>query len=87
MNTPEILKEACQVLRRRVRYDGACLRLPSTAFPGDDTPVIKEATWLYVESWVVPLIDAIETGDSGALQMMCSHERGHPMDKKEMEAA
>jgi hypothetical protein len=63
MTKEECVKKACQVLRRRVRFKRASLRLPTTPFPGDDTPAIIEATKLYVETWIVPLLDSIESGD------------------------
>lgn len=44
MKHEDCIKKACQVLRKRVRFDGAGLRLPTTEFPNDDTPAIKEAT-------------------------------------------
>lgn len=82
MSTPSaiIMQDACQVLRARVRYRRASMRLPGTPFPDDDTAVIREATRLYVESWIVPIIDAIEAGDTDALRMMTERELCEPMD-------
>ena len=82
MTKQECVMKACQVLRKRVRYDGAGLALPTTPFPGDDTPAIKEATMLYVESWIVPLIDAIESGDMSLIRKYSTTERGHKMERK-----
>jgi len=55
---------ACDTLRSRVRFETAHLRFPSNhILATNDTPVIREATRLYVETWVVPLIDAMQRGD------------------------
>lgn len=82
MTNEEARIKACQVLRKRVRYDGAGLRLAETPFPGDDTARIAQATHLYVESWIVPLIDAIESGDFTVIKRYYDTERGHPMIEK-----
>lgn len=66
----QLLESACQLLISRVRFEQAVLRLPTTPFPEDDTPAIREATRLYVESWVVPIIEAIGRGDAEALREM-----------------
>jgi hypothetical protein len=73
------IQKACQVLRRRVRYDRAALRLESTRFPKDDTAEIREATRLYVETWIVPLLDMIEVGDTRGLRDSLRLDRGHPL--------
>ena len=64
MKQTEIVKLACQILRQRVRFEGASIRLPTTQFPDEDTEAIQDATRLYVETWIVPILDAIETGDT-----------------------
>lgn len=71
---------ACEVLRARVRYEGACLRLPGTRFEDTDTPRIQEATRLYVESWIMPIIDAIEAGDVKAMLHLTRLAKGREMD-------
>lgn len=54
---------ACDVLRSRVRFETARLRLPGREnMAADDTALIREATRLFVETWVVPLIDAMQSG-------------------------
>ena len=64
----ETLVAACQRLKRLVRYESASLRLETTEFPAVDTPAIREATRLYTESWIVPILDAIERGDTRELR-------------------
>jgi hypothetical protein len=81
MTKEECVKKACQVLRRRVRYDGASLRLPTTPFPGDNTKAIRAATRLYVETWIVPLLDAIESGDMTVIRQFYEFEKGHKMKR------
>lgn len=80
MTKEECIKKACQVLRRRVRFDGASIALPTTPFPGNDTPAIREATRLYVETWIVPLLDSIESGDMTRIKQYYEFERGHEME-------
>ena len=64
------LSTACDVLRSKVRYETAYLHLPSTdpCSPNSDTVAIREATRLYVETWIVPIIDAIQDGDMTLLR-------------------
>ena len=62
-----------------VRFKRASLRLPTTPFPGDDTPAIIEATKLYVETWVVPLLDSIESGDMTRIKEYYEFEQGDEM--------
>lgn len=77
MKTSQTVKKACQVLRKRVRFTDAGLYL-SDGHPGrNDTEAIRKATWLYTETWVVPILDAIERGDTHALKMLVEGERGH----------
>jgi len=58
-------QRACDVLRSRVRFETARLRFPSNhTMAQDDTPVIREATRLYVETWIVPLINAMQSGNA-----------------------
>ena len=79
MNKNEAINKACQVLRRRVRFDGARISLPATPFPGDDTAEIRAATKLYTETWIVPLLDAIESGDLSLVHEYYEFEPGHDM--------
>lgn len=51
-------RKACQVLRRLVRFKDAHLCLPGSN--KDATDAIREATRLYTETWIVPILDALE---------------------------
>lgn len=48
---------------KRARFEGAYIRLPDTPLPEADTAVIREATRVYVETWLVPLLEAVRDGD------------------------
>ena len=81
MKIPKALAKACQVLRRRVRYKQATMRLPgNNNITKNDTAVIQEATRLYVESWVVPIINAIERGDLHFMKKYLSSDVGDLME-------
>jgi len=73
---PKTVQAACQVLRRRVRYRDAGLRLQPAEFDRDDTAAIREATRVYTETWIVPLLDAIELNDRSALAHLIDAEKG-----------
>ena len=69
--TGKTFQRACDVLRSRVRFETARLRLPHRQTLGaDDTADIREATRLYIETWVIPLIDAMQTGKSQDIKDM-----------------
>lgn len=69
--------QACWVLRRRVRYRDAGLCLLGNDDPGKpDTEAIQEATWLYVETWIVPILDAIQREDYDGLWNLVRGEPG-----------
>jgi hypothetical protein len=60
-------RNACDKLLARVRYETAALRLPRhpSDEPGaNDTALIREATRIYTETWIVPLINAIQSGNT-----------------------
>lgn len=76
MNKAQVLAKACQVLRSRVRYKTARLG----TIDKDITPEIREQTKLFVESWVVPIIDMIERGDTRALREFCACCPGDEME-------
>lgn len=57
------VKRAMEVAIKRARFEGAFIRLPDTPFPDTDTAVIRESTRLYVETWLVPLLEAVRDGD------------------------
>lgn len=87
MSAPSLaIQEACQVLRGRVMLKNASVRLPTTQFPNCDTVAIREALRPYVLSWIIPIIDAIERGDTKMLREMSALERhyeiGAPWDAK-----
>ncbi len=80
------VQRACRILRARVRYANAGLYLPGNETIGKhDTVAIQHATRLYTESWIVPLLDAIETGDTASLGWLLNgsdtqHKEGEPFD-------
>lgn len=61
------VQRACQVLKSRVRLEDAVIRLPGSGVGKSDTAAIREAMRLYVETWIVPLLDDIESGDLARL--------------------
>lgn len=74
------VQRACQVLRHKVRFKSAALRLPGQDIGADDTEKIRDATRIYVETWIVPIIDAIETGNTWLLNSLCQFNRGDEME-------
>ena len=70
MKVSRLLDQACQMLLCRVRFQNAALRLPGTKFPNDDTQIIREATRGYIETWIVPIIRAIQAGDMKLLDRL-----------------
>ena len=71
MQTSKTVQSACQVLRARVRFENASLSLSSGMGNDEDTQRIREATRIYTETWVVPLLNAIERGDTQGLKRWC----------------
>lgn len=82
-NVTKAVQRACDLLIRLVRFDTdrkdvdgsslmAGLYLPegykAKGFPEGDTLAIREATRIYVETWIVPILEAIRTGDTRLLQ-------------------
>jgi len=68
---------ALQVLRKMARFRNARFALPGGYISNDkDTKAIKEATERYIESWVIPIIDAIETNDRRYLNNWLLDESG-----------
>lgn len=57
------VQRACKSLRERVRFTRAGFDLPGMS-DEEATRLIKATTQLYMETYVVPLIDAIERGDT-----------------------
>jgi len=87
MKVSKTLQKACQVLRHRMRYKSAGIRLPGSELSDTekDTAIIREATKIYVESWIVPLLDCIEKGDLRAVARMVEHEHEDRCDPPERE--
>jgi len=75
------VQHACRVIRRQVRFTDARLSLRDTQNDGD-IKTIRRATWLYVETWIVPILDAIECGDTYLLRQLVRNERGHELGRK-----
>jgi|GEM_PF-4173377 len=75
--SPTII-HACQVLRSRVAYKTAGLRLKKSSLMNTerDTKAIQQATERYRNSWIDPIIDAIETGDLKMLKDLTELESG-----------
>ena len=67
MKVPKTVEQACGLLIKRVRFETAELTLPDAPL-GNDTLRIQEATGLYVESWIVPILKLIRDGDLARLR-------------------
>lgn len=80
-NVSESLQAACRVLRHRVLFKSAGFTLPGSPYMQDDTAVIREATRLYTQSWVIPILDAIETGDTRMLKKLCERNEQEPISE------
>lgn len=74
------IKRACQVLRYRIRLRKASLRLPGSHCGDDDTAKIWEAMELYVETWITPILDAIERGNTRDIERLIRECRGEKAD-------
>jgi hypothetical protein len=79
---------ACQLLRHRVRFkDSSALQWDDRDFrlcrrwklTQAEKVELRRETMLYVESWIVPLLDAIESGDTHRLQLNTG--KGDPMGR------
>ena len=74
MATPtKAVIQACRRIRAAIRFRTAAFHFgPHETTPETkrSTEAIRRATRLYIESWVMPLIDAIEKGDTGMLQRL-----------------
>lgn len=64
-DAPKWVQRAMNKAISRVRFETASVRLPETPFPRDDTEKIREATKLYVETWIVPLLEAVRDNKQG----------------------
>ena len=70
MNQPVWAQQAIKQAISRVRFEDAVLRLPGTDISNDDTDVIREATRLYTETWVVPLLEAVRAGNRKGAELL-----------------
>lgn len=70
MKTSATMKRACNLALRRIRFERAGLDLPNVKESKDATMMIREATRLYFETWVEPLLMAIRDGDTATLAYM-----------------
>jgi hypothetical protein len=63
---------ACNLLIKRVRFETAGFNKPGEYFsPPEYTEEIREATRIYTESWVVPVLEAIRDGNTDFLWHYC----------------
>ena len=79
-NPSQTIQRACRLLRARVRFKNASFALGGVMSNDADTERIRKATRLYTETWVVPLLDAIESGDTATLQLFLRGEHGDKMN-------
>lgn len=84
MKQSQTIKKACQVLRSKVLFEHAGFILPGGNLntTENDTAAIRQATRLYVDSWVLPILELIESGDIGALKRLMEYEHS-PMSNEE----
>lgn len=69
MKQGKTVQKACDHLINKVRFKKAKFRLGTNRLSNDaDTAAICEATRLYTETWVVPLLEAIRDGDIDRLR-------------------
>lgn len=61
---------AIRLLKKLVRYEEATLRLPGSSLDDDDTLKIQLATEEYVDFWIIPLLEALEQGDTNLLKQL-----------------
>lgn len=69
------VQRACQVLRHRVRFSNAYFAGPIPATK------VRDVTKLYVETWIVPIINMIETGDTHGLARFIRGDTGDTLDQ------
>lgn len=64
MKQSKTIQAACKLLRHRVQFGKCRLQLPgNNGYDKNDTAIIQDATRLYLQMWVLPIIDAISRGD------------------------
>ena len=72
MATSKTVQAACDTLIKRVRFETASLQLQrslSHAFD-NDTAAIREATRIYTETWIVPMLRAIKANDLDTMRLL-----------------
>lgn len=79
---PKWVKRAMNLAIRRARYENASIRLPGTPFGEDDTDVIQEATRLYVDTWLIPLLKGVRDGNRQMVISFCQGENCSPPDQE-----
>jgi hypothetical protein len=84
MKQSQTIKKACQVLRSKVLFERAGFVLPGGNLNtiDNDTAAIRQATRLYIDTWVLPILELIESGDMGALKRLMEYEHS-PMTNEE----
>jgi len=71
---PKWIQRAMNLAIRRIRFEQASLHLDKDRVFDDDTEQIREATRLYVESWIVPLLKKVRDGDYAGADFSCRGE-------------
>jgi hypothetical protein len=64
VNKCKSLDAVCNTLRARIMLRTAAVRLPSRLKGESDTDWIKRALTAYLDTWVLPLLDAIQDGNA-----------------------
>lgn len=72
------VQQACRLLRKRIhlREAGIRMKLPGEQFEEDRTDEIHAALEIYVTTWIDPILDAIEEGNTNKLQWSIRRQRG-----------
>ena len=69
MKQSKTVVRACDLIISRIRFETAVLSLSDSLKDRDeDTEKIRTATKLYVETWIVPLLELIRNGEISKLQ-------------------
>jgi hypothetical protein len=80
----EIIKTACQVLRSKALFKTAMFGLidgENETFPNEkDTDKIRAATRIYMQSWVIPILDELEKGNFEIVDYLCQGHKKTPME-------
>ena len=73
MKQTKIIQKTCLLLKKRVKFENAKFSLQEGLPTDEDTTKIKKTTEVYVKTWVIPIIDAIEKGDTKFLKKICKN--------------